>query len=279
MTWTEWSPGLDRELELIRYEKRYRERGGGVARIVFNVPERMNSYDVPMGREITAAILDANADNTIGVIVLTHEGPHFGVGGNVAGLTDDANAEQMLIGQVTPDVLIQRCLKPVIAVVRGYCIGMHNHLAYHCDFTLAGESAVLGQSGPRVGSPISGSLVAISATVLGMKRAREMWMTTRHMSAQEALEWGLVNVVVQDRLLDEEAERWCDTLLDRVPTCIAAIKQTFEAMNAPLTATNNVLTLIERDFSGRPEPAEAGQAFFEKRPPNFWTDEMTRDRF
>lgn len=279
MAWSEWTSAFDRELTSIRYEKRYRERGGGVARIVLACPERLNTYDVAMGREIIAAFQDANKDNTIGVVLFTHEGPHWGVGGNVQGLTDDANSEQMIIGQITPDVLIQRCFKPVIAVVRGYSVGMHNHMAYHCDFTLAGESAVFGQSGPKVGSPISGSLVAISATVLGMKRARQMWMLTQQFTAQEALDWGLVNAVVQDRLLDEEAELWCDQLLDRVPTSIAAIKQTFEAMNAPLAGTNNVLTLIEPDFGGRPEPAEAGTAFFEKRPPNFWTDEMTKDRF
>ena len=132
---------------------------------------------------------------------------------------------------------------------------------------------------PRVGSPASGSLVAASAHVVGMKRAREMWMRNRQMTAQEALRNGLINAVVQERLLDAEVDRWCDDLLDRVPTCIAAIKQTFVGVNAPLMFTDNFLTMIETDFSSRPELEEAGRSFFEKRPPDFWRDDMTADRF
>ena len=97
MAWSEWTSAFDRELTSIRYEKRYRERGGGVARIVLACPERLNTYDVAMGREIIAAFQDANKDNTIGVVLFTHEGPHWGVGGNVQGLTDDANSEQQAL--------------------------------------------------------------------------------------------------------------------------------------------------------------------------------------
>ncbi len=277
--WNEWSPGNDRTYESILYDKRYRQRGGGVARILFNRPERLNSYDIPMGNEVIHALLDASRDNTIGVIVLSHVGPHFGVGGNVSALSSDAGSTDMLIGNITADTIIGRALKPVIAVVRGYAIGMHNHLAYHCDLTIAGESAVFGQTGPKVGSPVSGSVVAVSATVIGMKRARELWMLNDQLTAQQALQWGLVNIVVQDRLLERRTEEVCSTILDRVPTTIAGIKQTFEGVVAPYAATNSVLSQIDPDFAGRPEVIEAGKAFYERRPPNFWTEEMVRDRF
>jgi naphthoate synthase len=277
--WTDWAPGCERVYESILYDKRFRRRGGGVARIRFNRPERMNSYDIPMGNEVIHALLDANRDNSIGVIVLTHVGDHFGVGGNVQLLSDNADSTDMIMGGTTADTVIGRCHKPVIAAIRGYSIGMHNHLAYHCDLTIAGESAVFGQSGPRVGSPVSGSLVGVSVNVVGSKRARRMWMLTEQLTAQEALEWGLVNFVVQDRLIDEHVERICGTILDRVPSCIAAIKQTFEGVNAPLLATNAVMDLVDPRFAERAELAEAGTSFFEKRPPNFWTDEMMDSRF
>lgn len=277
--WKNWEPETQRTYEHIIFQKRYRERGGGVARIQFNHPERMNSYDIPMGNEVIDALVNANRDNTIGVILLTHVGDHFGVGGNVQALSSDANSTDMMIGGISADTVIGRSLKPVVAVVRGYCIGMHNHLAYHCDLTIAGESAVFGQTGPKVGSPISGSLVAVSAQVLGMKRAKQLWMENPQLTAQEALSWGLVNAVVQDPLLDEKVEELCDELLDRVPTTIAGVKQSLEGVLTPLAATNSILTMIDPDFANRPEIVEASQAFYEKRKPNFWTDEMTTDRF
>ncbi|MGM7668064.1 enoyl-CoA hydratase-related protein [Microbacterium sp. A93] len=144
-----------------------------------------------MGAEMIAALNDANRDPSIGVVVLTHDGPNFGVGGNVAGLHSSTDGGDVVIGEPTPDMIIGRMLKPVIAVVRGYVIGLHNHLAYHCDFTIAGESAVFGQAGPRVGRPISGSLVAVAGTIIGDERARQMWMVAEQLTAQEALEWGV----------------------------------------------------------------------------------------
>jgi naphthoate synthase len=280
--WTAWENVDGYELEELLYDKRYRvrdgERCGGVARIRFNRPERMNAFTVETSAQLIEALNEANRDTSIGVIVVSHTGQHFGVGGDVAGLGENVRKSAGM-GGITPDTIIKRCLKPVIAVVRGYVIGMHHHMAYHCDFTIAGESAVFGQNGPRVGSPASGFLVASSAHVVGMKRARELWIRCRQLTAQEALERGLCNVVVQDRLLDAETERWCDDLLDRVPICLAAVKQSFEAVDAPLHYSDNFLSMIETDFGNRPEIREAGQSFFEKRPPNFWTDEMIASRF
>jgi 2-ketocyclohexanecarboxyl-CoA hydrolase len=113
---------------------------------------------------------------------------------------------------------------------------------------------------------------------MGMKRAREMWLRCRLLTAQEALEAGLCNVVVQDRLVDAEVERWCDDLLDLVPTCIAAGKQSFEAVDMPLQYSGNFLHIMEPNFWGNPETWEALNAFYERRQPNFWTEEMIAQR-
>ena len=97
---------------------------------------------------------------------------------------------------------VSHCPKPVIARVRGYCIGGANHLAYFCDFTIAAEHAIFGQNGPRVGSPACGAIVSYLTRVIGAKRAREMWMLSRRYSAAQALDMGLVNVVVPLAKLD-----------------------------------------------------------------------------
>lgn len=283
--WTDWEPVPGFSFETILYDQHTRMRNGQpcgkVARIRFNRPDRMNSFGLETSDELMRALLDANKNREVGVIVLTHSGKHFGVGGDVEALTQlgDRGGAAGQMGGVTPDTIFKRCVKPIIAAVHGYVIGMHHHMAYHCDFTIAGESAVFGQNGPRVGSPASGYIVASSAHVIGMKRAKELWMRLRHLTAQEALEQGICNVVVQDRLVDVEVDRWCDELMDRVPICIAAVKQSFEAVDAGLHYSDNFLQMIDPHFVGRTERVEAAQSFYEKRPPNFWTEEMTSSRF
>jgi naphthoate synthase/2-ketocyclohexanecarboxyl-CoA hydrolase len=272
--WGDWRPVEGFDLEHVRYEKRHRTRGGGVARIRLDRPERMNALTGEMFQALVDTLRDANADSSIGAIVLSHTGPHFGVGGDLrGGLRPDLGGA---MAQVDPT--IKRCFKPVIAAVRGYVIGAHNHMAYTCDFTIAGESAVFGQNGPRVGSPATGYMVANSAHIMGMKRGRELWLRCRQLTAQEALEAGLCNTVVQDGRVDAEVEQWCDELLDLVPTCVAAGKQSFEAIDAPLQYSTNFLNMIEPDFFGQPEIREAIQAFLERRKPNFWQEEMVARR-
>ncbi|MBI5947266.1 MAG: enoyl-CoA hydratase/isomerase family protein [Chloroflexi bacterium] len=283
--WTDWEAVDGHSYSTILYEQHHRVREGvrcgGVARIRFNRPDRMNSFGLETSAELMDALLDANSRGDIGAIVLSHTGKHFGVGGDVEELSKmgDRGAAASQLGGISPDTIIKRCIKPVIAAVRGYVVGMHSHMAYHCDFTIAGESAVFGQNGPRVGSPASGYIVASSAHVVGLKRAKEYWMRLRQLTAQEALEQGICNVVVQDRLLDREVDRWCDELLDRVPSCIAAVRQSFEMIDAGLHYSDNYLQMIDPHFINRTERIEAAQSFYEKRPPNFWTEEMTSTRF
>ncbi len=269
--WNDWEAVEGVEFEHIIYEKRTRKRGGAVARIKVNRPDRMNALDGPLFKGILMSLLLADADPSVGVIVITHTGPHFGVGG-------DLSSRRWSHAMTQVDPTIKRCRKPVIAAVRGYVIGASNHMAYTCDFTIAGESAVFGQNGPRIGSPASGYTMAYSAHVTGMKRARELWLRCRLLTAQEALEAGLCNTVVQDRLVDSEVEKWCDDLLDLVPTCLAAGKQSFEAVDMPLHYSDNFLNMMEPKFLGHPETMEAIQAFHERRRPNFWTEKMIKRR-
>jgi 1,4-dihydroxy-2-naphthoyl-CoA synthase len=268
--WSEWKAVDGFENEAIILEKRYRKRGGGVTRISINRPERMNALNGDACTGLVTGLRQANDDASIGAIVITHKGPHFGVGGD---LTGGANAA---MGQI--DSTIKDCRKPIVAAVRGYCIGASNHMAYTCDFTIAGESTVFGQNGPRIGSPASGYTVASSAHVMGMKRARELWMRCRQLSAQEGLEAGLCNAVVQDRLVDDEVEKLCDDVLDLVPTCIATIKQSFEAIDMTLHYSDRFIGMMHRNHFTSPDVAEGMRAFFEKRDPNHWSEELIAKR-
>ncbi|RLC70895.1 MAG: 1,4-dihydroxy-6-naphthoate synthase [Chloroflexi bacterium] len=295
MAWSAWEKVEGIDFQELTYEKKYRDRGGGVARICSNRPHRMNALTNVGWGEIMVALQDAEADKNIGVIVISGVGDHFGVGGDMqweaagglqAVFQPKAKAEEAAPGAETKaapsmtggfaggfDTALMESLKPTIAAVKGYCIGGHHHLAYHCDFTIAADNAILGQNGPRIGSPIHGYLVSSLAHVVGMKKAKEIWMLCRRYTAQEALQWGLVNTVVPLSKLEEEVDKWCDELLDIIPVCLGLIKRSFVSIDKYLEADmGKIMAEVAPDFFSRPEIAEAHAAFFEKRAPNFWKD-------
>jgi len=292
--WSEWETVPSLELKEVTYEKKYRDLGGGVARICSNRPHRMNALTGVGWGEIMMTLQDAEADNDIGVVVISSVGDHFGVGGDMqweaagglqavfqpqaeAAREKAPEAKSVATPSMTGgyvggfDRARMESRKPAIAAVKGYCIGGHHHLAYHCDFTIATDNAILGQNGPRIASPIHGYLVSSLAHVVGIKKAKEIWMLCRRYTAQEALQWGLVNTVVPLSKLDEEVDKWCDELLNIIPMCLALIKRSFVSIDKYLEADmGRILADIAPDFFSRPEVEEAHSAFFEKRTPDFW---------
>ncbi len=242
-------------------------KADGVARITINRPETYNAFTDITLREINAALEDAKADREVGVVVITGSGRYaFCSGGDVfweaqGGLERIPFNINDRIGQ---------CLKPVIARVNGYAIGAGNHMAYHCDFTIAAEHAIFGQNGPRVGSPASGETVSFLSHVVGHKRAREMWMLCRRYTAWQAYEWGLANAVVPYEKLDEEVERWCRELLALSPTCLKILKASYEAEFDYLRgAGDKIRSLVAPHYFRTGEQQEGAAAFLERRAPDF----------
>jgi len=248
----------------------YEERNG-IATITFNRPDRLNAFRVGMYEEVIDAILRAGWSKDVGVIVLQGAGAKaFGVGGDTA----DKKAERKGRGTIGVPVeqlhaAIREAPKPVIAKVRGFAIGGGNVIVTLCDLTVAGESAVFGQVGPKVGSVDPGFGTAYLARIVGEKKAREMWYLCRRYSANEALEMGLINKVVPDHELDAEVERWCQEILSKSPTAIAIAKASFNA------DTDNIRGISRMGFQSvalyydTEEAKEAASAFRERRNPNF----------
>ena len=218
MGWTEWQrvTGEGMDFTDIIYEKKFHtELEGGVARVLVNRPHRLNAFTAHTMDEMFRAFYDASHDPMIGVVVLSGVGDHFGVGGDVE--WEQWGLREQFYWRYAPNRLVRMCRKPVIAMVKGYCIGGSNHLAYCCDFTIAADNAIFGQNGPRVASPADGYIMPYLVRVVGAKRAREMWMLCRRYDASQALAMGLVNRVVPLERLEEEVDRWCEELLSLSP--------------------------------------------------------------
>jgi dihydroxynaphthoic acid synthetase len=254
------------------YEDIIYEEKNNVARITFNRPEQLNSFRPQTSWEVVHAVHTAGRNPEIGVIVLTGVGEKaFSSGGDVRRAKEPPPAGYVEMNSREVHLAIRHCGKPVIAVVKGYAIGMGNHLAYFCDFTIAADNAIFGQVGPRIGSPAEGWIVSYSARVLGSKKAREMWMLCRRYTAAQALEMGLINAVVPLDKLDEEVDRWCQEILALSPTCLRIVKESFEAEfdYARDPSRNHFLSMLSPEFPYTEESLEGKKAFREKRKVNY----------
>ena len=271
MTWTEWQTVESEELAFsdIVYEKKYHSRlWGGQARITINRPERYNAFTEGTQDELFRAFYDASHDKRMGVVVLTGAGDHFGAGGDIE--WEQWAMREMFWRRYTLDRLVRMCRKPVIAMVRGLCIGASNHLAYCCDFTIAADNAVFGQNGPRVSSPADGFILPYLVRVVGAKKAREIWMLCRRYSASEALDMGLVNTVVALPHLEAEVDKWCEEILSLSPGCVEILKASFDAEIDTMPEIGLMSNWLYHDWFDSPEGREGAQAFLAKRKPAHW---------
>lgn len=271
MGFTQWQTveGDGLEFDEIIYEKKHHETlGGGLARVTINKADRYNVMSIATVDEMFRAFYDANHDPRMGLIVVTGAGKHFGTGGDVE--WEKWGLREAFYNRYPHNRLIRNSRKPVMAVVRGYCLGGHNHMAYCCDFTIAGESAKFGQAGPKVSSPADGFFVPYLTKVVGAKKAREMWMLCRRYPAEQALEMGLVNSVVPDEEIWEEVDRWSEELLAKSPGCLEILKASFDQEMDGYNEMGILSSQYYPDWFDMPEGKEGGAAFTEKRPPEFW---------
>ncbi|HLF41263.1 MAG TPA: enoyl-CoA hydratase-related protein [Acidimicrobiia bacterium] len=256
--------------EDIRYEK-----DAGVATITIDRPEVFNAFRAQTVEELLDAFRDAWADRTIGAVILTGAGPKaFCTGGDQSAKTTGGGYGGNARSDLGIDIedlhtAIRDIPKPVIAAVNGYAIGGGHVLHVICDITIAADTARFGQVGPKVGSVDPGFGTAYLARVVGEKRAREIWYFCRQYSAEQALGMGLVNAVVPAAELMTTARAWADELLERSPTAIKLAKASFNAASEHIRGIAALGMAGLALYYDTEESAEGGQAFQEKRPPDF----------
>ncbi len=255
------------------YEDILFQQYGHIAKITINRPTVYNAFRPQTNTEMLDAMMICRERQDIGVIILTGIGDKaFCSGGdqNAKGRGGyiDANGVPRL-NVLDLHHAIRSIPKPVIAMVNGYAIGGGNVLNVICDLSIASENARFGQTGPKVGSFDAGFGSSYLARCVGQKKAREIWYLCRQYTAQEALEMGMVNVVVPLDKLEDTTIEWCETILKRSPFAIRMIKR---ALNAELDGQAGLM-----EFAGdttlmyylMDEAQEGKNAFLEKREPNF----------
>lgn len=186
------------------------KRSNGVAIVTIDRPAVLNALDVPAKQRLGDIWRELAADDAVRAIILTGAGERAFCAGS--DLKEINRTGQMVSTEILLDaipgvgVLLN---KPVIAALHGYCIGMGMTLALHCDLRLAARDTVIGYPEVRHGMISAVSAMRL-AEVIPQARAMEMLLLARNISVDQAMEFGLLNAVVDD--VQAAALEWAERI-------------------------------------------------------------------
>lgn len=260
---------------------------GGTVRIAFDRPECRNAFRPQTVDELAQALEHARTNTSIGVVLLTGNGPSpkdggwaFCSGGDqrVRGEdgykyegTDDATGADMgRLHILEVQRLIRFMPKVVIAVVPGYAVGGGHSLHVVCDLTLASkEHAVFQQKDADVASFDGGFGSAYLAKQVGQKRAREVFFLGLRYTAQDAYDMGMVNKVIPHAQLEKKALEWACIINEKSPTSQKMLKYAFNLTDDGMVGQQIFAGEATRLAYGTDEATEGRTAFLEKREADF----------
>lgn len=250
---------------------------GTVGVVTLNRPDSLNALTTQVGQEFLAAVNQARSNGARAIIV-TGAGRAFCAGGDLREMRKIAEQEGKIEAffdeplRLLNDciLLIRRSPLPFVAAVNGVASGGGCNLALACDLVVASESARFNQAFIKIGLVPDCGGTFILPRLVGWKRATELMMTGEVISANRALEMGMINAVVPDDELSSHALAMAEKLAQAPTAAMGRIKGLLE-----LSATNDYEGQLELEreaqiTSGQTKDFREGvAAFLEKRPPNF----------
>jgi 2-(1,2-epoxy-1,2-dihydrophenyl)acetyl-CoA isomerase len=259
-------------LETVKFEM-----NGAVAIITLNRPDALNALSLQLTKDLREAIRKA-VDGKARAVILTGEGRAFCSGGDLREMQAmwqkegriEAFLEEPLKALHDVILLIRETPIPFVAAVQGVCAGAGTNFALACDIVFAAENATFNEAFVRIGlSPDCGGSFFLPRAV-GEKLAAEIFMTGETLTAEKALQIGMINRVVAAENLMEETMKMAKKL-SLAPT--ASIGRIKEMLNASFSNDLQKQLDLEHQMqieSGKSNDFKEGvQAFFEKRQPNF----------
>jgi 2-(1,2-epoxy-1,2-dihydrophenyl)acetyl-CoA isomerase len=252
------------------------QRRGAVATILLDRPDSMNAVNAELGDDLLRALTDAANDDAVRAVVLTGNGRAFSSGADLRSGFEPTeagrpNVQKALLERFHPIILTLRQMpKPVVAAVNGAAAGIGCSFALACDLIVAAESSYFLLAFVNVGLvPDGGSSVLIPERI-GFARAAEMAMLGERLPAKKALEWGLINRVVSDATLQDEAGALADRLAKGPTRSYAGTKQQLNAWQfARIEAQLELEAGLQQQMAESDDFIEGVSAFVEKREARF----------
>src|SRR3954451_16687063 len=252
------------------------EQDGPVGRITLNRPETLNAWTAEFGAELRDTIVGPAADDSVRAVLITGAGRGFSSGADLKAGFEPHPDDQM------PDVRkelhlyhgvitgIRRMPKPVVAAVHGAAVGIGCSLALACDLVLAAESSFFGLAFVNIGLMPDGGSTLFVPTVVGKARAFQMAMLGERIPAQQALDWGLINRVVEPESLPKESMDLAQQLAAGPTRSYAGSKPALNQMvYGDLNAQLELEADIQHELFRTKDVTEGVTAFVQKREPTF----------
>jgi enoyl-CoA hydratase/carnithine racemase len=246
----------------------------GVGLVTFNNPEKRNAMSLQMWDGLVAALDRLEADPAVRVVVLTGAGFKAFVSGADISQFDktraDASAQAEYDRRTSAGrIRLGAFSRPVIARIRGFCLGGGLAIAMQADLRIAAEDSSFGIPAARLGLAYAPDLVRQLVALVGPAHARMLLYSGSRIDAREAGRIGLVNRVVADEELSEVVVDLARTIADNAPLSVRAAKLAVDAAVEPTGADHDAVAAAIAACFDSADYREGRTAFLEKRPPQF----------
>ena len=269
-------------------------RNPGIAWIQFNTPERLNGLTHRIKRDLVETINQAQMDNAVRVMVFTGSGRAFCAGDDISGQKKPISGEPLMppipaghdneIGTYeglrhlsqTLNLALRNCDKIAIAAVNGIAIQTGMTLALACDFRVAAASAKLGSATLRFGLLPDEGGQYLCVQLMGVAKSMDFFINKRILSADQALELGLLHEVVDDHELESRAMEMATDIANGPQVAQRLLKRSiYNAADMIFEQSLDEIAAKTAISDHHPDAKEGGLAFREKREPKFnaWLDE------
>jgi enoyl-CoA hydratase/carnithine racemase len=256
-------------------EKLIARKDGAIGWVIFNNPEKRNAMSLEMS-EATAVAMESYAkDPEVRVVILRGQGDKaFISGADISQFKERrSNAEQVKAAEAISErtnKAIRECPKPVIAMIRGYCMGGGLGTAVVCDLRIASDDSRFGVPAAKLGVGYRFNGIRRLSELVGPSFTAEIFYTGRQFSAQEALQMGLINRMLPAAELEKYVLDYAATLAGNAPLTIAAVKRSLiELRKDPADRDLDLCQrMVDACFASE-DYVEGRNAFMEKRKPAF----------
>ncbi len=246
-------------------------RHGGVVTLMLNRPRSRNALSLDLIRGLTAELQAVGRDRGVSAVVVAGAGPAFCSGHDLRELqgADEVAIRTLFDADATLMRTVRELPKPVVARVQGPATAAGCHLVAACDLAVASPAATFAVPGPVMGLVGTTAMVEIGRLV-GRRRAMQMILTGAPVSAQTALEWGLINAVVQPRELSTAAHAMALSASAGAPETTALAKRgVHDALDRTIDQAYSQAVEVTAQTLPGPEAQEGIAAFFDRRPPEW----------
>jgi 2-(1,2-epoxy-1,2-dihydrophenyl)acetyl-CoA isomerase len=247
----------------------------GIGAVTFNRPDEANAMDLDVMRRLMHISIECDEDSSIRAVVITGNGRFFSAGGDIATFDRAGDSAGALIKEMTTYYhaalsRFSRMEAPVIAAVNGMAAGAGFSLVAACDLAIGAESSRYTSAYTAASLSPDGASTYFVPRLVGMRRAMELMLTNRRLSAAEALDWGLINQVVPDADLMAEVMELASQLAHGATLAYGTVKSLLHdslanTLESQMELESRGIAALTHTHDGR----EGVVAFREKRPPKF----------